>query len=48
MVQGGVGVYEEGTPLQKLQYSLTYCSLRHMNVICAQILIVDVLPLRSS
>ena len=47
MVQGGVGVYEEGTPLQKLHYSFTYCSLRHFNVICAHNLLVHVLPVRS-
>ena len=48
MVQRGAGVYEEGTPLQKLHYSFTYCSLSHVNVVCAHNLLVHVLPMRSS
>ena len=48
MVQGGAGVYEEGTPLQKLYYSFTYCSLCHVNVVCAFNLLVHILPVHSS
>ena len=48
MVQRGAGVYEEGTPLQKLYYSFTYCSLYCVNVGCAYNLLVHILLVRSS
>ena len=47
MVQRGAAVYEEGTHLQKLYYSFTYCILCHVNVVCAYNLFVHKLSMRS-
>ena len=35
MVQRGAAVYEEGSHVQKLYYSFTYCILCHVKVVCA-------------